>query len=295
MPKIMISTVASGEVGRYVGASDILMMHSVADVEGLNSITEQILANGAHALAGMIARLPTAAERSARRLTAKPALGITMFGVTTPCVKALTAALAGEYDCLVFHATGIGGRSMEALADSGMLAAAIDVTTTEVADLLVGGVFPATTDRFGAFIRHPIPYVGSCGALDMVNFGPLDTVPEKFRTRNLVVHNPSVTLMRTTRDENAAAGAWIGERLNRMAGPVRFLLPTAGVSALDAPGKPFHDPEADNALFEAIERTVVRSSERQVIRVAANINEPAFVSALESAFRSIVAPVRKRA
>jgi len=294
-PKVMISTVASGEVSRYVGASDILMMHSVADVQGLNSITEQILGNGAHALAGMIARLPGTAERSARRLAAKPALGITMFGVTTPCVKALTAALEAEYDCLVFHATGIGGRSMEALADSGMLAAVIDVTTTEVADLLVGGVFPATPDRFGAFIRHPIPYVGSCGALDMVNFGPRDTVPEKFRERNLVVHNPSVTLMRTTREENAAAGAWIGERLNRMAGPVRFLLPTGGVSALDAPGKAFHDPEADNALFEAIEKMVVRSSERQVIRVAANINEPAFVAALESAFRSIVAPVRKRA
>jgi uncharacterized protein (UPF0261 family) len=129
----------------------------------------------------------------------------------------------------------------------------------------------------------------------MVNFGPRDSVPEKFRTRNFVVHNPSVTLMRTTRDENAAAGAWIGERLNRMQGPVRFLLPTGGVSALDAPGKPFHDPEADNALFEAIEKTVIRSGERQVIRIAANINEPAFVSALEAAFRGIVAPARKRA
>src|SRR5437667_3987368 len=142
----------------------------------------------------MIARLPTAAERAARRLTAKPAFGITMFGVTTSCVKALTASLEGEYDCLVFHATGIGGRSMESLADSGMLAGAVDVTTTEVADLLVGGVFPATEDRFGAFIRHALPYVGSVGALDMVNFGPRDTVPERFRGRNLVSHNPNVTL-----------------------------------------------------------------------------------------------------
>ena len=295
VPKIMISTVASGDVGRYVGSSDIIMMPSVADIQGLNSITEQILSNGAHALAGMIARLPTAAERTARRLAAKPALGITMFGLTTPCVQALTAALQDEYDCLVFHATGIGGRSMESLADSGMLAAAVDVTTTEVADLLVGGVFPATEDRFGAFIRHPIPYVGSAGALDMVNFGPRDTVPEKFRARKLVVHNPSVTLMRTTREENATAGTWIGERLNRMTGPVRFLIPEGGVSGLDAPGKPFHDPEADRALFEAIERTVARTSQRQVIRVPAHINDPAFAAALEKAFRSIVPPLRQRA
>jgi uncharacterized protein (UPF0261 family) len=295
VPKIMISTVASGDVGRYVGPSDILMMHSVADIQGLNSITEQILSNGAHALAGMIARLPTGAERAARRLAAKPALGITMFGLTTPCVQAVTASLEAEYDCLVFHATGIGGRSMEGLADSGLLAAALDITTTEVADLLVGGVFPATEDRFGAFIRRPIPYVGSVGALDMVNFGPRDTVPEKFRSRKFVVHNPSVTLMRTTRDENAAFGAWIGERLNRMQGPVRFLLPTGGISGLDAPGKPFHDPEADNALFEAIEKTVNQTGQRQVIRVAAHINEPAFASALESAFRNIAAPLKKRA
>ncbi len=253
-----------------------MMLHSVADVQGLNSITEQILLNGANALAGMIARMPSAAERSAAMLKKKPALGITMFGLTTPCVQAVTADLGAEYDCLVFHATGIGGRSMESLADSGMLAGALDVTTTEVADLLVGGVFPATEDRFGAFIRNALPYVGSVGALDMVNFGPRDTVPEKFRGRNLVVHNPNVTLMRTTRDENALFGRWIGERLNRMRGPVRFLLPEGGVSGIDAPGKPFHDPEADNALFEAIEKTVERNGQRQVIRVPAAINDTAF-------------------
>jgi uncharacterized protein (UPF0261 family) len=184
---------------------------------------------------------------------------------------------------------------MEALADSGMLAAAVDVTTTEVADLIVGGVFPATEDRFGAFIRRPIPYVGSVGAVDMVNFGPRDSVPQKFRGRNLVVHNPNVTLMRTTRDENAAIGAFIAERLNRMSGPVRFLLPEGGVSLLDQPGKPFHDPEADNALFETIEKAVVRTGQRQVLRVPAGINDPPFVAALVGAFRSIAAPLRKRA
>ena len=295
IPKLMISTVASGDVGRYVGPTDITMMYSVADVQGLNSITETILSNGAHALAGMIARAPTAAQKTAARARAKPSIGLTMFGVTTPCVQAVAADLAEEYDCLVFHATGTGGQSMEALAESGLLGGAIDVSTTEVADLLVGGVFPATQDRFGAFIRRGLPYVGSVGALDMVNFGARETVPERFRGRNLVVHNANVTLMRTTRDENASIGRWIGERLNRMTGPVRFLLPEGGVSALDAPGKPFHDPEADRALFEAIEATVSVTSQRRILRVPAHINDPAFADALAHAFRDIAAPLRKRA
>ncbi len=295
IPKVMISTVASGDVGRYVGPADITMMYSVADVQGLNSITETILANGAHALAGMIARAPNAAQRRNAALQAKPSIGLTMFGVTTPCVQALAAELGDDYDCLVFHATGTGGQSMEALADSGLLGGAIDVTTTEVADLLVGGVFPATPDRFGAFIRRELPYVGSCGALDMVNFGPRDTVPERFRGRNLVIHNANVTLMRTTRDENAAMGRWIGERLNRMRGPVRFLIPEGGVSLLDQPGKPFHDPEADRALFESLEATVAQTGQRRIIRVPAALNDPAFSAALARAFRDIAAPLRKRA
>ncbi len=295
IPKVMVSTVASGEVGRYVGPTDITMMYSVADIQGLNTITETVLANGAHALAGMIARAPTAAQRRATMARAKPSVGLTMFGVTTPCVQAIAADLDETYDCLVFHATGTGGQSMEALADAGLLVGAIDVSTTEVADLLVGGVFPAHADRFGAFTRHGLPYVGSCGALDMVNFGSRDTVPERFRGRNLVVHNANITLMRTARDENAAIGRWIGERLNRMLGPVRFLIPEGGVSALDAPGQPFHDLEADRALFEAIETTVSTTSQRRVIRVPAHINDPAFAAALAGAFRDVAAPLRKRA
>jgi uncharacterized protein (UPF0261 family)/ABC-type branched-subunit amino acid transport system ATPase component len=295
MPKVMISTVASGEVGHYVGASDILMLHSVADVQGLNTITERILRNGAHALAGMMAKAPNAAERQAEMARAKPAIGITMFGVTTPCVQALAQRLQDSYDCLVFHATGVGGRSMEALADSGLLAGAIDVTTTEIADMMVGGVFAATPDRFGAFIRERLPYVGSCGALDMVNFGPRETVPEKFRGRNFVIHNPNVTLMRTTREENAEFGRWIGSRLNEMQGPVRFLLPLGGVSMLDAPGKPFHDPEADRALFQALESTVQQNGQRRLISVQANINDPQFVDALVQAFREISVPMKRRA
>jgi uncharacterized protein (UPF0261 family)/ABC-type branched-subunit amino acid transport system ATPase component len=295
VPKVMISTVASGEVGRYVGASDIMMMYSVADVQGLNVITEAVLRNGAHALAGMMAKAPSAAERQAARLAAKPALGITMFGLTTPCVQAVTAALQDEYDCLVFHATGTGGRSMEGLAESDLLAGIIDVTTTEVADMLVGGVFAATEDRFGAAIRRRLPYVGSVGALDMVNFGARETVPERFNGRRFVIHNPNVTLMRTTREENAAAGRWIAERLNRMQGPVRFLLPEGGVSGLDAPGQPFHDPAADQALFEAIEQTLEQNGQRRLIRVPAHINAPEFAAALVRAWREIAQPQRKRA
>jgi uncharacterized protein (UPF0261 family)/ABC-type branched-subunit amino acid transport system ATPase component len=295
VPKLMVSTVAAGDVAQYVGGTDIMMLPSVADVQGLNSITEQVLGNAAHALAGMIAQLPTAEAREARRKHARPALGITMFGVTTPLVQAVSRVLEQDYDCLVFHATGIGGRAMERLADSRLLIAMLDLTTTEIADMIVGGVFPADEDRFGAAIRAELPYVGSVGALDMVNFGPRETVPEKFRGRKFVIHNPNVTLMRTTRDENRAFGEWIGARLNRMNGPVRFLLPEGGVSLLDAPGQPFHDPEADAALFEAIEKTVRPSPSRRIERVAGNINDPVFVDAVITSFRAIAPKLQRRA
>jgi uncharacterized protein (UPF0261 family)/ABC-type branched-subunit amino acid transport system ATPase component len=227
VPKVMISTVASGDVQKYVGPSDIHMVHSVADVQGLNSITRAVLSNGAHAMTGMVkARAETLkAAHVARAKPELPAVGLTMFGVTTPCVQQISAALEQDFECLVFHATGIGGQSMEKLVDTGILAGVIDVTTTEVCDHLVGGIFPATDDRFGAVIRTRMPYIGSCGALDMVNFGPPESVPEAFRNRLFYEHNPQTTLMRTTPEENARIGRWIGERLNRMEGPVRFFLP----------------------------------------------------------------------
>jgi len=287
IPKIMVSTVASGEVGQYVGPADIMMMYSVVDVQGVNPITEQVFSNAAHALAGMISRLPGADAREAKRRLSRPAIGITMFGVTTPAVQAITKHFEGQYDCLVFHATGVGGRSMENLGDSGLLCGFIDLTTTEVADMMVGGIFPADRDRFGAAIRTGLPYVGSVGAIDMVNFGPHDTVPEKFRNRRLVVHNPNVTLMRTTRDENRAIGEWMGGRFNQMEGPVRLLLPEKGVSMLDAVGQAFCDPEADNALFEALERTVRQTGRRKIERIDANINDSKFVDAVVGAFSAI--------
>jgi uncharacterized protein (UPF0261 family)/ABC-type branched-subunit amino acid transport system ATPase component len=289
VPKLIISSVASGDVAPYVGPADITMMYSVTDVQGLNSISRQVLANGANALVGMVkARLDPRAA-SVRETSANlPSIGLTMFGVTTPAVQQIAAALRGDFECLVFHATGIGGRSMEKLVDSGLLASVIDITTTEVCDLLMGGVFPATEDRFGAMIRARLPYVGSVGALDMVNFGAPETVPERYQTRKLHVHNPQVTLMRTTAEENDRIGRWIGERLNAMDGPVRFFLPEGGVSALDAPGQPFWDPEADAALFRALDRTVRQTGNRQLIRLKRNINEPEFTEAIVTAFRSLI-------
>jgi uncharacterized protein (UPF0261 family)/ABC-type branched-subunit amino acid transport system ATPase component len=294
IPKVMVSTVASGQVGSYVGASDIMMMYSVADVQGLNLITEQVLGNAAHALAGMIAATPSPEARDARRRLARPALGITMFGVTTPAVQGIVRRLEPDFDCLVFHATGTGGRSMESLADSGLLAGFIDLTTTEVADMLVGGVFPADGDRFGAAIRTRLPWVGSVGAMDMVNFGPRETVPDKFGGRRFVIHNPNVTLMRTTLQENRSIGEWMGARINQMEGPVRLLLPEGGVSVLDAPGKPFHDPEADAALFEALEQTVRQTAQRRIERIKANINDDTFIAATTAAFLSAGSARRER-
>jgi uncharacterized protein (UPF0261 family) len=283
VPKLIVSTVASGEVRQYVGPADITMMHSVADVQGLNAITEEVLANAAHAMVGMVQ-----ARRAARpRGAAKPAIGLTMFGVTTPCVQQITGLLHDDYDCLVFHATGIGGQAMEKLIDGEKVRGVIDITTTELADRLVGGVFPCTDDRLGAVIRTRMPYVGSVGALDMVNFNAPETVPEKFAGRLFYHHNPQITLMRTTVEENRAMGRWLAERLNRMEGPVRFFLPEGGVSALDAPGQPFHDNAARAELFGALEGIVRQTPSRQIIRVPHHINAPEFAAAVVTAFRAL--------
>jgi uncharacterized protein (UPF0261 family) len=283
LPKVMVSTVASGNVRQYVGPSDICMIYSVTDVAGINRISANVLSNAAHALAGMIG-FRQEADRS--RL---PAIGLTMFGVTTPCVQAVVKALKARYDCLVFHATGTGGQSMEKLAESGMLEGVVDVTTTEVADFLVGGVMSAGEDRMGAIIRSQIPYVGSCGALDMVNFEALDTVPQKFKDRNLYQHNPQVTLMRTTAAENQAFGRFIAGKLNRMEGPVRFLLPLKGVSMISVSGQQFHDPEADRMLFDTLESEFQHGPNRRLIKLDMSINDPAFAQALVDNFLDIAA------
>jgi uncharacterized protein (UPF0261 family)/ABC-type branched-subunit amino acid transport system ATPase component len=287
VPKVMVSTVASGDVKPYVGPSDICMMYSVTDVSGINRISETVLANAAHALAGMLAfaRPPSStAERG------KPALGLTMFGLTTPCVQAVCRTLEADYDCLVFHATGTGGQTMEKLADSGLLAGVLDITTTEVTDEIVGGVLSAGPTRLDVFARTAIPYVGSCGALDLVNFGARPTVPARFADRNLHVHNPNVTLMRTTQAEAARIGGFIADKLNRMEGPVRFLIPEGGLSGLDRPGGPFWDPAADRALFDAIAGSFRSGANRKLVKVPSHVNDPAFADALVANFNEIKSP-----
>ncbi len=280
VPKLMVSTLASGDVSPYVDVSDIAFMPSVTDMAGLNGLSRVILHNAAQAIAGM-ARTPAVAGAG------KPSLGLTMFGVTTTCVMAIVDRLKADYDCMVFHATGTGGRTMEKLADSGLLAGVLDITTTEVCDLLFGGVLPPTEDRFGAIARTRLPYVGSVGALDMVNFWAIDTVPAAFKGRNLYKHNPNVTLMRTTAEECRQIGEWIGGKLNACEGEVRFLIPEKGVSALDVEGGAFFDPQADAALFDAIERTVTQTERRRIIRLPLHINDPAFAHAAAEAFLSI--------
>ena len=287
VPKVMVSTVASGDVKPYVGPSDICMMYSVTDVSGINRISEKVLANAAHALAGMLAfqRPPSTADAQG-----KPAIGLTMFGLTTPCVQAVCKRLEADYDCLVFHATGTGGQTMEKLADSGLLAGVIDVTTTEVADEIVGGVLTAGPSRMDVFARVALPYVGSCGALDMVNFWAPPTVPARFKDRNLHAHNPNVTLMRTTPDEAARIGRFIVDKLNQMEGPVRFLLPEGGLSGLDRAGGPFWDPAANRALFDVITSSFRATTNRKLLKIPHHINDPAFADAVVASFNEIRTP-----
>jgi uncharacterized protein (UPF0261 family) len=280
LPKVMVSTLASGDVAPYVGVSDIIMVPAITDMAGLNGISRVVLHNAAQAIVAMSAN-------PAPQAAGKPAIGLTMFGVTTPCVTSIAERLRNAYDCLVFHATGTGGRTMEKLADSGMLDGVIDITTTEVCDFLFGGVLPATEDRFGAIARTRLPYVGSVGALDMVNFWAPETIPDRYRGRKFYKHNSNVTLMRTTAQECTAIGEWIAAKLNACEGEVRLLLPEKGVSALDAAGGEFFDPAADEALFAALERAVVPTPRRQVTRLPLHINDPQFAEAAIEAWREI--------
>jgi uncharacterized protein (UPF0261 family) len=273
VPKLIVSTVASGDTRPYVGATDVTMMYSVVDISGINQISSRILTNAAGAIAGMAgATVPEGAGE-------RPLVGATMFGVTTPCVTAARERLEElGYEVLVFHATGTGGQSFEALATGGFLVGALDATTTELADELVGGVLSAGPDRLEAVGRAGLPQVVSLGALDMVNFGPRDTVPERFAGRNLYVHNPTVTLMRTTPDECAELGRRIGAKLSAATGPVALFVPLRGVSAISGEGGPFYDPDADAALRAGLRETLAPSVE--VHEVDADVNDPAFAVAM---------------
>ncbi|HEV2274570.1 MAG TPA: Tm-1-like ATP-binding domain-containing protein, partial [Acidobacteriaceae bacterium] len=246
-PKLMVSTVASGDTRPYVGTGDICMMPSVLDIAGLNRVSRRILSNAAAAICGMVAADPPVA------LDERPAIAATMFGVTTPCVTAARHILEERgYDVMVFHATGAGGQAMEQLIEEGVFEAVLDITTTELADELVGGVMSAGPHRLEAAGRKGIPHLVCPGAIDMVNFGPLETVPSRFRSRNLYIHNPTVTLMRTTAEECAEIGRRTALRLNPAAGPVTVLIPLKGVSAIDRPGGPFYSPEALSAYCQSL-------------------------------------------
>jgi uncharacterized protein (UPF0261 family) len=273
IPKLMVSTVAAGDTRDYIGGSDIALMASVTDVAGINSISGRILANAAAAMAGMVTTPPVELPEQ------RPLVAATMFGVTTPAVTAAREALEQRgYEVLVFHATGTGGTAMEALLDSGFMTGVLDITTTELADRLVGGVLAAGPDRLEVAGRHGIPQVVSVGALDMVNFGARDTVPPQFEDRNLYVHNPSVTLMRTTPEECAELGRIIAQKLSSATGPTALFVPLNGVSAIDVEGGPFHDPDADRALFDALRSNLADTVE--LIELEHNVNDPEFAHAM---------------
>ena len=276
VPKLLVSTVASGDTRPYVGTSDVTMMYSVVDIAGINRISEQILANAAGAIAGMARARASFTPRAANR----PLIGATMFGVTTPCVTHARERLESlGYEVLVFHATGVGGQAMERLIADGFIAAALDSTTTELADELVGGVFSAGSDRLSAAGRAGIPQVVSLGALDMVNFGPMDTVPDRFRDRLLYRHNPTITLMRTTPEESAELGRRLATRLNAGTGLVTLFVPLRGISLIATEGEVFHDPAADAALLGALRETI-DPDVVDVRELDLDINDPAFAEAM---------------
>jgi uncharacterized protein (UPF0261 family) len=276
LPKVMVSTLASGQTRPFVGGSDILMMYSVADLAGLNRLTRTVITSAALAVAGM-ARPRSLPDRV---VSDRLLVGATMFGVTTPCVDRARRVLeASGLEVVVFHATGVGGQSMEGLVRDGQVAGLLDLTTTELADELVGGILSAGAERLEAAVRASIPQVVSVGALDMVNFGPLATVPDRFSGRLFHAHNPSVTLMRTTVEENATLGAWMARVLGQAVAPMVVMIPLRGVSALDAPGGPFFDPAADRALFETLADGLTGRPFVRVLVRDEHINDPAFADA----------------
>jgi uncharacterized protein (UPF0261 family) len=276
VPKVMVSTLASGDTRPYVDTKDIAMMYSVVDIAGINSLSRRILANAAGAIAGMVqAEVPAAGEE-------RPLIGATMFGVTTPCVTRAREALeAAGYEVLVFHATGTGGRAMEDLARGGFLKGVLDITTTELADELVGGVLSAGPNRLEAAGECRLPQVVVPGALDMVNFGPPESVPEKFRERRFYQHNPTVTLMRTTRAENRELGFTVARKLSAAKGPVTVLIPLQGFSAIDRDGQPFDDSDADAAFINALRAEL--APHVRLVQLDHHINDPAFADACAQA------------
>jgi uncharacterized protein (UPF0261 family) len=288
LPKLLVSTMASGDVSPYVGAKDVAIMYSVVDVAGINRISRLVLGNAAAAMAGMVAAHAVQAAAAAPDAGDRPLIAASMFGVTTPAVETARARLAGlGYEVLVFHATGAGGRALEALAEARLVSGVLDLTTTELADDLVGGVLSAGPDRLTAAGAAGLPQVIGPGALDMVNFGPPDTVPEKFAGRLFFEHNPTVTLMRTTAAEMAELGGRIGRKTAAATGPAEVFWPERGISALDADGQPFWDPPADAACLDALDRELTAAG-RTLRRIDAHINDPRFATAMADRLHQLI-------
>jgi len=284
-PKVMVSTMASGDVAPYVGCTDITMMYSVADVAGINKISSVVMGNAANCMSGMVRW--GCNLKSGLGGSQKPTLGMTMFGVTTPCCDAVRESLQDDYEVVVFHATGSGGRALEKLVSSGLVSGILDLTTTEVADEVVGGVLSAGPERMDAIVQSGLPCVMSLGALDMVNFGGIETVPAQWNGRLLHVHNSEVTLMRTSVEENRKIAAFIAKKINQSIGPLTLLIPEKGVSIIDVPGMPFHDSEADKALFEELEKLVHQTETRKIVKVPCAINDPLFAQEAVREFQKI--------
>jgi uncharacterized protein (UPF0261 family) len=283
VPKLVVSTAASGNTAGYIRETDLILMPSVTDIAGLNRISTRILANAAAAVAGMVLAAPLPAAVGGRAMVAA-----SMFGVTTPCITRARARLETlGYEVLVFHMTGTGGRTLESLAAQGLLAGVLDATTTELADELVGGIFSAGPDRLSAAGKAGIPQVVSVGALDMVNFGPMDTVPAEFKDRNLYVHNPITTLMRTTAGENTELGRRLARRLNAATGPTSLFLPLRGVSAIDVDGAPFRDEAADRALFGAIQDEL-DTQRVELVEMDTDVNDDRFADAMADRLHQLI-------
>jgi uncharacterized protein (UPF0261 family) len=283
VPKLVVSTAASGNTAGYIRETDLILMPSVTDIAGLNRISTRILANAAAAVAGMVLAAPLPAAAGGRAMVAA-----SMFGVTTPCITRARARLETlGYEVLVFHMTGTGGRTLESLAAQGLLAGVLDATTTELADELVGGIFSAGPDRLSAAGKAGIPQVVSVGALDMVNFGPMDTVPAEFKDRNLYVHNPITTLMRTTAGENTELGRRLARRLNAATGPTSLFLPLRGISAIDVDGAPFRDEAADRALFGAIQDEL-DTQRVELVEMDTDVNDDRFADAMADRLHQLI-------